>query len=168
MFRRATSQDIVDTVVGKSTELRGRLSGTGSVQVEGRFQGEIDVEGDVIIGEDGHVVADVRARDVVIAGHVQGDVKATGRVELLQSAKLYGDMHARQLIVAEGAVFKGACATEVDADGSRAQPTEGASGRGSKASSPASAGTGGGSSASPAAPASTSLNAATMFSQSAR
>lgn len=84
------------------------------MHIAGRFQGEVDVEGDVVVGETGSLVANIKARDVVVAGSVQGDVHAGGRVELLASAHLYGDIRARQLVVAEGAVFRGACTTEAE------------------------------------------------------
>ena len=113
MWQRAAgvSRATVDTVIGPECIVRGRLEGRGIIRIEGRFEGEIDTEGDVIIGEAGELVANVCARDVLLGGRVRGDVRATGRLEILHTGRLEGDINARQLIVAEGAVFSGKCET---------------------------------------------------------
>lgn len=108
MFRRP-AQGPLDTVVGSETQMDGHVSGSGSLRVDGRLQGEVDIQGDCIIGPDGVVIADIRARDVVIAGEVRGDVHAAGRLELLPSSRLFGDIHAQRLAITDGAVFRGNC-----------------------------------------------------------
>jgi len=111
----------VDTVIGPQCVVRGRLEGSGIVRVQGRFEGEIATEGDVIVGEEGELVANVRARDVLVGGQIRGDVQATGKLELLASGRLAGDVNARQLVIAEGAVFTGRCET-VEAIGPDSPP----------------------------------------------
>lgn len=101
----------VDTVIGPQCVMRGRLEGCGIVRVEGRFEGEIATEGDVIVGEAGELVANVRARDILVGGLIRGDVHAAGKLEILTTGRLAGDINARQLVIAEGAVFTGRCET---------------------------------------------------------
>jgi cytoskeletal protein CcmA (bactofilin family) len=109
MWRRVAAPGALDTVVGSQTEFQGKVSGSGSIRVDGRLQGEIDVEGDAYVGQDGVVVADVRARDIVIAGEVRGNCHAAGRLELLPTSRLFGDIHAVRLAIADGAMFRGHC-----------------------------------------------------------
>lgn len=108
----------VDTVIGPQCVVRGRLEGCGIIRVEGRFEGEIATEGDVIVGEAGEIQANIAARDVLVGGLIRGDVQASGRLEILGTGRVSGDINARNLIIAEGAVFTGRCetATAVGAD----------------------------------------------------
>lgn len=101
----------VDTVIGPQCVVRGRLEGCGIIRVEGRFEGDIATEGDVIVGEAGEVHASVSARDILVGGLIRGDVQATGRLEILGTGRLTGDINARNLVIAEGAVFTGRCET---------------------------------------------------------
>ncbi|HVB08830.1 MAG TPA: polymer-forming cytoskeletal protein [Bacillota bacterium] len=96
-------------MVGSQTEFQGKVAGSGSIRIDGRLQGEVDVEGDAYVGQDGVVIADVRARDIVIAGEVRGNVHAAGRLELLPTSRLFGDIHAVRLAIADGAMFRGNC-----------------------------------------------------------
>ncbi len=99
----------LDTVVGSQTEFLGKVSGSGSIRIDGRLQGEVDVEGDAFVGQDGVVVADIHARDIVIAGEVRGNLHSAGRLELLPTSRLFGDIHAVRLAIADGAMFRGNC-----------------------------------------------------------
>ncbi|HHV62985.1 MAG TPA: polymer-forming cytoskeletal protein [Firmicutes bacterium] len=112
MFTRRQESQLVrgiDTLVGKDTEFEGKLTASGTVRVDGRFRGEIDTTGDLIVGEGGMVAAGVRAKNVVIAGHVEGNVEADGRLEIVPSGRLYGDVKVATLVIEDGAIFKGAC-----------------------------------------------------------
>ncbi len=113
MWRRAV-QGTLDTVIGSQTELLGKVTGSGSIRIDGRLQGEVDVEGDAYVGQDGVVVADIRARDVVIAGEVRGNVHSAGRLELLPTSRLFGDIRAVRLAIADGAMFRGNCQAYTD------------------------------------------------------
>ena len=101
----------VDTVIGPQCVVRGRLEGSGIIRIEGRFEGEVATEGDVIVGEAGELLANVSARDILVGGLIRGDVHASGRLEILGTGRLTGDVNARNLVIAEGAVFTGRCET---------------------------------------------------------
>jgi cytoskeletal protein CcmA (bactofilin family) len=113
----------LDTVVGSQTEFQGKVAGSGSIRIDGRLKGEVDVEGDAFVGQDGVVVADIRARDIVIAGEVRGNCHAAGRLELLPTSRLFGDIHAVRLAIADGAMFRGNCQayTEDEEGGERSE-----------------------------------------------
>ncbi|HVB10753.1 MAG TPA: polymer-forming cytoskeletal protein [Bacillota bacterium] len=113
MWQRAAggARAAVDTVIGPGCVVHGRLEGHGIIRIEGRLEGEIDTEGDVIVGEAGELLANVSARDLLLGGRLQGDVRTVGKLEILSTGRLEGDISARQLIIAEGAVFSGKCET---------------------------------------------------------
>ncbi|GBG56757.1 hypothetical protein SPFL3102_02517 [Sporomusaceae bacterium FL31] len=104
---RASAIGEIETIIGKDTQLKGSVKAQGTIRIDGEFEGDIDSEQDIIIGESGHVTAKINARNVLISGVLQGNVNATGRLELMSSGKLYGDIKANALIIGEGAVFKG-------------------------------------------------------------
>jgi len=105
---RGRSADHLSTVIGRETELKGTLTGKGSLRVDGSLEGEVECAGDLYVGETARLTAQVRARNVTIAGEIHGNVHAEQRVELLPSARVYGDIHSRKLVISEGAVFDGA------------------------------------------------------------
>lgn len=99
----------VDTIIGKDTQVTGRIVAAGTIRIDGRVEGEIETDSDVVVGEPGRVVASIHARNVTIAGEVQGNIHAEGRLEIVPSGKLYGDVKIAVLAIEDGAIFKGMC-----------------------------------------------------------
>ncbi len=97
----------VDTLIGKETEIKGSIRASGMVRIDGRFEGEILTEGDLIIGESARVKAEVNARNLTLAGELKGNVELEGRLELNSSGRLYGDIKVNNLVIADGGLFKG-------------------------------------------------------------
>ncbi|MFT4703360.1 MAG: cytoskeletal protein CcmA (bactofilin family) [Bradymonadia bacterium] len=94
--------------VGSSIEIKGRVSGSGSLVIAGVVEGEISVEQDLTVEAGGRVVADVAARTVTVRGELTGDVTATERVSVEAGAKLVGNIRAPRLAIADGATVRGA------------------------------------------------------------
>jgi cytoskeletal protein CcmA (bactofilin family) len=97
----------VDTVIGKETEVKGSISSTGVIRIDGKVEGEIAHKGDVIVGETGRIAANITARNLAVAGSVSGNIDASGKLELLPSARVVGDIKTGSLLISEGALFKG-------------------------------------------------------------
>ena len=96
------------TVIGKSVVVRGELSGSEDLYVDGDLEGAITLTGNrLTIGPNARVVADLKVRDLVVLGNLKGNVHASGRIELRQSAVLNGDIVANRLSIEESAVMKG-------------------------------------------------------------
>ncbi len=96
------------TVIGKSITIRGELTGSEDLFVDGTIDGSITVpESRLTIGPNGRVKANLTARDIVIFGQVNGDVNASGTVDLRQSAALKGDITAARLAIEENATIQG-------------------------------------------------------------
>ena len=90
--------------IGKSVIIKGELSGSEDLFLDGEVEGNIDLQDhNLTIGPHGRVRANVRAKDVVIHGKVDGNVQGTDRVELKRSAVLAGDI-ATQLNLSHGTV----------------------------------------------------------------
>jgi cytoskeletal protein CcmA (bactofilin family) len=94
-------------VLGGGLALRGEISGEGDFHIYGRFEGEIDVSGRVIVGEAAQVDANINAAAIVIAGKVRGNLSATTRLDILPSGVLTGTLRAGSFSAAEGSSVKG-------------------------------------------------------------
>lgn len=110
MFRRdSTTQkpDRLDTVIGKDALFKGILTCETGLRVDGRIEGEIQSSGDIVIGEGALVVANVHARNVLVAGEIRGNLKSTGRLEITQKGRVSGDINVNSLVIAEGGMLEG-------------------------------------------------------------
>lgn len=102
--------------IGKSVIVKGELSGSEDLFLDGEVEGNIDLqEHNLTIGPHGRVRANVRAKDVVVHGKVDGNIHGTDRVELKRSAVLTGDISTQRIVIEDGAYFKGAIDIKKDA-----------------------------------------------------
>jgi len=102
--------------IGKSVLVKGELSGSEDLYLDGEVEGSIQLrDHSLIVGPHGRVRANISARDVVVHGKVDGNIRGTERVELKKSAVLVGDISTQRIIVEEGAFFKGAVDIQKDA-----------------------------------------------------
>jgi len=102
--------------IGKSVVVKGELSGSENLYLDGEVEGSIELrEHHLTIGPHGKVRASVHARDVVVHGQLNGNVHGTERVELKKSAVLTGDIVTKRIVIEDGAVFKGSIETQREA-----------------------------------------------------
>jgi cytoskeletal protein CcmA (bactofilin family) len=95
--------------IGKSVVIRGELSGSEDLYLDGEVEGDINLrDHKLVIGPNGKIKANITARDVVIHGRVTGNVAASERVELKRSCSLTGDVSTQRIVIEDGAFFKGA------------------------------------------------------------
>jgi cytoskeletal protein CcmA (bactofilin family) len=94
--------------LGKSVIIKGELSGSEDLYVDGQVEGSIELAGHrLIIGPHGQVRARVNAKGVIVQGKLEGNIQASERVELTKSAILVGDIATQRVAIEEGAYFKG-------------------------------------------------------------
>jgi cytoskeletal protein CcmA (bactofilin family) len=94
--------------IGKSLVIKGEITGSESLYVDGRVEGSISLSGSrVTIGRNGVVTANVTAREIVVLGKVRGNLTATDRVDIRSDGSLTGDVMAARISIEEGAFFKG-------------------------------------------------------------
>lgn len=102
--------------IGKSVLVKGELSGSEDLYLDGEVEGSIQLKDhSLIVGPHGRVRANIQARDVVVHGKVDGNIRGTERVELKKSAVLVGDISTQRIIVEDGAFFKGAVDVQKEA-----------------------------------------------------
>jgi cytoskeletal protein CcmA (bactofilin family) len=95
--------------LGKGTEFEGKLTFHGAIRIDGQFKGEISSDGNLIIGEEGMVEANIHVSYIVICGEIHGDIIADERIEIHTPGKVFGNIQTPILVTAEGVIFKGNC-----------------------------------------------------------
>src|SRR5450631_2420873 len=94
--------------IGKSVVVKGELSGSEDLYVDGEVEGSISLRGQSLtVGPNGRVHANIEARNVIVHGRVDGNIQASDRVELRKSASLSGNISTARVAIEDGAFFKG-------------------------------------------------------------
>src|SRR5450631_1964575 len=94
--------------IGKSVIVKGELSGSEDLYVDGEVEGSMSLRGQSLtVGPNGRVHANIEARNVIVHGRVDGNIQASDRVELRKSASLSGDISTARVAIEDGAFFKG-------------------------------------------------------------
>lgn len=104
--RAQLGRDMVN--IGKSVVIKGELSGSEDLTIEGHVEGRIDLKDNVLtIGPNGKIKAEVFAKSVVVLGEVTGNVTASEKVDIRDNGSVDGDIASPRVAIAEGAHFRG-------------------------------------------------------------
>ena len=96
------------TVIGKSVVIRGELTGSEDLFMDGTIEGTIALtDSRLTLGPNSQVTGNISVQDVVIFGRVDGNIQAMGSIDLRQSAVVIGDVLAGRLAIEESATIKG-------------------------------------------------------------
>jgi cytoskeletal protein CcmA (bactofilin family) len=99
--------DTSNCVIGEGSIFDGKFYVNGSILIEGKFQGDIRTEDQLIVGPSGKVKTDIQARRVTIAGTLIGNISASEEVSLLHTGKVLGNICTPKLIVEPGVITDG-------------------------------------------------------------
>lgn len=99
----------VNSIIGAGSEFKGEFKINGLLRIDGRFQGTIETEGKVLIGQTGEALTDIKARLVIIGGSVRGNIFASERVVFLSTGSISGNVITPSIVMEEGVIFEGSC-----------------------------------------------------------
>jgi cytoskeletal protein CcmA (bactofilin family) len=102
------SGDII-AFVGEEVTFKGTIRYQGTVRVDGRLEGEIYTDGNLIIGQKAVITAKIEAGMVTCQGRITGEILAKNRVKLLSPAVFDGSITTPLLSMDEGVMFNGSC-----------------------------------------------------------
>ena len=102
------SDDII-AFVGEEVTFKGTIRYQGTVRVDGRLEGEIYTDGNLIIGQKAVITAKIEAGTVTCQGRITGEILAKNRVKLLSPAVFDGSITSPLLSMDEGVIFNGSC-----------------------------------------------------------
>jgi cytoskeletal protein CcmA (bactofilin family) len=97
----------MNSVIGEGSMFEGKFYIQGSLQIDGRFEGEIKTQDRLVVGETGKVKTDIFARRVVVGGTIIGNIEAEEEVTLLSTGRVFGNITAPRVSIEEGVVVKG-------------------------------------------------------------
>ena len=112
-----------ETIIARGVRVEGDFKSQGAVLIEGEVAGNVQTAGDLRVGDEAKIHADVVAQNAVVGGEVRGNIQGAGKLELLSSAKMIGDVSADVLSVQAGALVNG----KITMDGRGVQMPEGES-----------------------------------------
>ena len=95
-----------ETVLGPHTSLRGELKSEANVRIDGTFDGSIDLEGNILVGETAHISANIHAFNLSISGSVRGDLTGQ-KIQVTRTGRVWGDLNAASIVTEEGAFIDG-------------------------------------------------------------
>jgi cytoskeletal protein CcmA (bactofilin family) len=94
--------------IGKSVIIKGELSGSEDLTIEGQVEGKIELRQNILtIGPNGKIKAQVFAKAIIVQGEVHGNVTASERVDIRDNGSVDGDLSAPRVAIADGAHFRG-------------------------------------------------------------
>lgn len=99
----------IDNHLGENTSFQGTIKSDGNIRIDGIVQGRIETAGNVIVGPEAKVLADIVAHTVQIWGAVRGNITAQGRLEILPSGRVWGDVQVLSMLIDEGGIYRGQC-----------------------------------------------------------
>jgi cytoskeletal protein CcmA (bactofilin family) len=96
-----------ESMIASDITIEGKIEGSGSVRIAGKFKGDVNVQGDLTIDSGAKLSGSVVANIVVVAGELEGNIESATRVDLQQTGVITGDVKAGSLTVASGARMRG-------------------------------------------------------------
>jgi cytoskeletal protein CcmA (bactofilin family) len=103
----ASRSDVINSTIGEGSVFEGKFYISGSLRIDGKFEGDIKTDEELVVGVTGKVKTDIVAKSVVIAGTVIGNITAYEEVKLLETAKVLGDITAPSITLMRGVVAQG-------------------------------------------------------------
>ena len=105
---KTTSLQGVNSIIGKTLIIKGEITGTESILIEGKVEGTIELPDDrVTVGRNGRVSANIAAQDIVVFGELMGNCDAGHHLDIRCEGSLYGDVVVSRISVEEGAYLTG-------------------------------------------------------------
>ena len=104
-----TDDDQIKAYMGKDTVFNGSLNYDGTVRLGGKFVGKVIPEDTLIIGESGHLMAEIHAGTVICMGRVEGTIVASKKVEIHSTSKVLGNIKSPAIDIELGGILDGNC-----------------------------------------------------------
>ncbi len=112
--KNGVSTQNFDTLIGKNASFEGTFKTAGLLRIDGKFDGDMDVSGDIIIGKEGEIIGNVKANNIELSGTVRGNVIASQQLKICSTGKLFGDIEVGSFVVEEKGTFDGKCKMKSD------------------------------------------------------
>jgi cytoskeletal protein CcmA (bactofilin family) len=99
-------QQEISTLIGEEYIFTGEVRGPSVIRIEGKIIGDVNVEGGIVLGENGNIEGNITTKSAIIYGTVNGNVKTT-HLEIKKTGHVNGDIITDTLEVEMGAAYNG-------------------------------------------------------------
>jgi|SRR5450755_444490 cytoskeletal protein CcmA (bactofilin family) len=97
------------SLIGSGTTLKGDITSTGDLRIDGTLIGNIICSSKIIIGANGVVEGDISGQQADIMGKVSGTIKVKELLMLKSNCQVNGNLHSAKLQIEPAASFNGQC-----------------------------------------------------------
>lgn len=96
-------------MIVSTTKLTGNVTSKNDFRIDGEFEGSLDCEAKVIIGEGGRYEGDVKCANAVIEGYFKGQLNVSEVLYVKETAVIHGEVITGKLVVQSGSIFEVQC-----------------------------------------------------------
>src|SRR5260370_13720039 len=95
--------------ISQGIKIKGEVTGSEDLFVDGVVEGKLSLTTNscLTIGPNGHVKADVQAREVIVRGKIEGKVTGRDKVQLWSTGQVTGEVQTDRLAIEDGALLRG-------------------------------------------------------------
>lgn len=98
----------VESLIGEGVVIKGNITSQGSIRVDGYIEGKLEVKGDLVVGEKGHIKGEMTTENLVLSGKLEGSVISNQRCQINETGIILGDVTCKILSIEEGGTLQGA------------------------------------------------------------
>lgn len=99
----------INTLIGNGSSIKGNLKVNGFVRIDGDVDGNLETDGNVIIGENARIHGDIKAKSIIVGGIILGNIIAENSVKLSVNSVVVGDVLSHSIQIDETAIIHGHC-----------------------------------------------------------
>lgn len=104
------------SIFGDTVLIEGKIYGEGDFRIDGRILGDLDIKGNLTLGERAYIQGNIKCINLNLAGRVEGNIITQEKLVLEKTSNLKGNIDTRQLIVEPGAIINGVCSMSEKSD----------------------------------------------------
>ena len=108
MAKFAEMESSINTIA-QGTTIKGSISAVGDFRLDGTLEGDITLNGKLVVGESGFIKGNVVCQNANIIGRVDGNISVKELLSLNSTANVKGDILINRLSIEPGATFSGSC-----------------------------------------------------------
>ena len=97
----------INTILGHGSAITGNIKINGFVRIDGDINGNLETDGNIIIGENARIRGNVKAKSVIVGGIVLGNIEASQSIKVLATSAVIGDIVSHKVQVEQNAIIHG-------------------------------------------------------------